>query len=137
MTAARKLLTTSEFDEMRSTLEARLHDWHQRECTSFDDAVRAGAAAASGGGSGNLTIWDEMPAIDSKKAVSALVEIEQATEMQFPVGLIKSGGYDTLQELLDDLFPKVRAKCYDPAPSNMVPPPLSKHPRSRSLQVRA
>ncbi len=128
-------LTTTEFDLMRPALEALLGDWQQRDCTSFDDAVRAGCS--SGAPEPMLSIWDEMPAIDSKKAVSALIEIEAATKMHLPVALIKSGGYDTLPELIDDLFPKVRARCYDPAPSTMVSPTISKHTRSRSLQVRA
>lgn len=116
--SAGKLLSASDFDQRRTELEARLHDWHARECIPFDDAVRAASAAEVT--EDDLSIWSDMPAIDSKLAISALLEIEAVTTLEIPATFIRSGGYETLQDLIDDLFPKVRAQCYEP--TSMIQP---------------
>lgn len=122
--------TTSDFDRICPELRARLRDWEERECTSFDEAVRAGSPPS--GNEEGLSIWDEMPKIDSKLAVSALVEIEQVTKLRLPVAIIRPGGYDTFEDLVEDLFPKVRARCYDSGSPTMVTPTAVKSARSRS-----
>ena len=55
-------LTKTEFDAKCSDLETMVTDWADRECTSFDDAVRQTDNKNTASGS----IW-AMPTIDSKR----------------------------------------------------------------------
>ena len=131
MTAEAKVanLTEGEFDARASQATALIQDWGDRECTSFDDAVRraSGEATAATGGS----IWD-MPTIDSKRVVSLLTELEPVLERRLPPSLIKSGGYSSVAELQADLLPKLkvfatRGKA-KPLPSTNPAPPSSAAP---------
>jgi hypothetical protein len=112
--------TKSDFDKRRADIAAALAVWHERECTSFDDAVTSTAPAENG--EDGMSIWDDMPLIDSKRAVSALVEIEEVTGVKLPTETIQRGGYATLQALIDELLPALRAQCPDaPVGSSSVP----------------
>lgn len=100
----------AEFDSLLPTLETLTRDWAERECTSFDQAVRRAAGDDAGGGS----IWD-MPAIDSKRTVSLLVELEGliANGCTIPISVIKSGGYASVDDLISKLLPTIRERCPD------------------------
>lgn len=104
--------TKADFDLQRPTLTARLKAWAEQELASFDDAVAGNSGAAKGASS--PSIWDDMPAIDSKKATGALVEIEEVIGRKLPVSLVRRGGYESVDELIADLLPKAREKCADP-----------------------
>lgn len=110
----------AEFDAKLSQMEALARDWAERECSSFDAAVRREVSADEGGGS----IWD-MPAIDSKRTVSLLVELEPLLGCRLPSSLIKRGGYLTIDEVVADLPPKIRRLCpdaTDPVLAAITPP---------------
>jgi hypothetical protein len=99
----------AEFDVKLPQLEALARDWAERECTSFDAAVRRAAGDEQEEGS----IWD-MPAIDSKRTVSLLVELEPVLGgCKLPSSLIKRGGYASVDDLIAKLFPKIRERCPD------------------------
>ena len=98
----------TDFDRDRPELEACVLGWAEREACSFDDAVD-GRPKPSTDEEG--TIWDDMPAIDSKKAVGALVALEPIIGEKLPLTLIRPGGYDSGADLAADLLPKVRAWC--------------------------
>src|SRR4029078_8810899 len=105
----------SEFDAKRSQLEALTRDWADRECTSFDTAGRRAAGDDPGEGS----IWD-MPAIDSKRTVSLLVELEPMLGCKLPSSLIKQGGYASVDDMIAKLFPKMRERCPDAPKPGLV-----------------
>src|SRR3954454_19725611 len=63
-------LSKAQFDVKAGDLDALARDWAERECTSFDEAVRRAGGAPENDGS----IWD-MPTIDSKTVVSLLAEL--------------------------------------------------------------
>jgi hypothetical protein len=97
-------LTEEDFDSRLDQLTALVDDWGDRECTSFDDAVlKASGQPASSGGS----LWD-IPMIDSKRVVSLLTELEPVLDVRLPATLIKAGGYSSVQELKDDLLPRIK-----------------------------
>lgn len=98
-----------KFDAKAVELEALTRDWADRECTSFDEAVRRAAGLPKGNGG---SIWD-MPAIDSKRVVSLLVELEQMLGCNLPSALIKRGGYRDTDALVANLLPKIRHNCPD------------------------
>ena len=121
-------LSQAEFDAKLTTLEAHVRDWVERECVSFDAKVRRAAGVEDGGGS----IWD-VPAIDSKRAISLLVELEPVVGRRLPSSLVKRGGYATHEEVSRHLLPKIRELCPDtsrpglaattrsPSPSRVLP----------------
>jgi hypothetical protein len=101
------LPTKVQLDALLPQLQAYTRSWADRECASFDDAV---LRETSGEGS----IWD-MPAIDSKRAVGLLVELEAVIGggCKIPVSVITSGGYASPDDLVTKLFAKVREICPD------------------------
>ena len=103
-------LTKTQFDVRRSALEALTNDWASRECTSFDDAVLQKSTEPASG-----TIW-KMPAIDSKRVVALLVELEPVVECELPCSLVRRGGYATPSTLASDLLARIREHCLDDAP---------------------
>ena len=98
------------FDALQPALEALAREWAERECTSFDDAVCRAAGEDAGEGS----IWD-MPAIDSKRCVSLLVELEGLVgdDCKIPVSVIQAGGYASVDDLIAKLLPRIRERCPD------------------------
>lgn len=106
---ARKPPTKAELDSLLPKLEAYARDWAERECTTFDAAV-LGEAPKENEEDGS--IWD-VPAIDSKRVVSLLGELEKmiGENCKLPVSAIKSGGYTSAEDLVAKLFPKLRDKC--------------------------
>jgi hypothetical protein len=106
-----RLPSKAEFDALQSALEALAREWAERECSSFDEAVRKAAGEDPDEGS----IWD-MPAIDSKRCVSLLVELESLfKDCKIPVSVIKAGGYTSVDDLISKLLSKIRERCPDGA----------------------
>ncbi len=107
------------FDSLRGQLSDIIREWSERECSSFDDAVaEVDSSSPSTSDSG---IW-EMPAIDSKKVVSLLVEFESVVGCKIPVSVIRSGGYSDSDDLTEHLLATIRERCPDPsAPLLSVP----------------
>lgn len=56
---------------------------------------------------GKASILTPIIEIDSHRVVRALLEIEKVIGRDVPEKLIKSGGYESFDELLADLVPKV------------------------------
>lgn len=110
--SAKLPFTKADFDSQRDALADRLRDWAEEELASFDDAVAGNTGAAKG--ADDPSIWDDMPAIDSKRAIGALVEIEELIGCKLPVTLVRHGGYESVEDMIADLLPKVREKCVDP-----------------------
>jgi hypothetical protein len=101
--AAASNLTDAEFATREPQLATLIEDWVDRECSSFDDAVRKAAGLATAGPS----IWD-MPTIDSKRVVALLTELEPVLERRLPAALIRKGGYASADDLKADLVPKLK-----------------------------
>jgi len=100
-----RLPSKAGFDALQPTLEALARDWVARECTSFDAAVL---------GTSDGSIWD-MPAIDSKRVVALLVELEGVVGngCTIPVSVIAGGGYGSADDLVTKLLPRIRERCPD------------------------
>lgn len=96
-------LTDAEFATREQQLTALIDDWVDRECSSFDDAVRKAAGESVAGPS----IWD-MPMIDSKRVVSLLTELEPVLDRRLPASLIRKGGYSSAGDLKTDLVPRLK-----------------------------
>lgn len=103
------LPTKAQFDSLAAQMEAFTRDWAERECTTFDEAVRRAAGVEP-----EPSIWD-MPAIDSKCTVALLVELETLIGggCKLPATVIKSGGYRSADDLVRTLLPTIRERCPD------------------------
>ena len=55
------------------------------------------------------TLYDVLPAIDSLGILESFIIIEQILDVKVPAKFIKSGGYETCEEMLDHLMPQLRA----------------------------
>lgn len=98
-------LSKAEFDTKRAEAETLTRDWAERECTSFDQAVRTPEQHIGSG-----SIW-QMPAVDSKRVVSLLVELEPILGCKLPPTLIRRGGYMNPQILERELLAAIRDRC--------------------------
>lgn len=123
-----------QFDAMLPKLQAYARDWAERECTTFNAAVRKAAGDEAEDGS----IWDLMPMIDSKRTVALLVELEGLIGggCKIPVSVIKAGGYTSVDDLNAKLFAKIRERCPDaskPGLAATTPPAAVSKPPSQVL----
>ncbi|WP_152643303.1 hypothetical protein [Anaeromyxobacter sp. PSR-1] len=114
-------MTTTEFDAKIPGLNGALSDWYDEACKTFDDSVDEVLGKGKGNSAAPLTIWDEMPAIDSKDAVGALLVIEEETGLQLPADLVRPGGYSSVEDLAADLLSKARALCVAAPPVSVSP----------------
>ena len=53
------------------------------------------------------TVFDVQPTMDSLRAVTVLLTLEQIVPFDLPDELIKLGGYDSLSELVEHLVPRI------------------------------
>lgn len=100
LTTEPKSPTQEEFDSRTRELRRALRDWWDDEAQTFDCAV-----------SETSSVWEGMPEIDSKAVVKASPIIRRFTGRDLDPRDIKRGGYSSFDELVDHLFPKLRAKC--------------------------
>jgi hypothetical protein len=61
---------------------------------------------------GGGILYDLLPSLDSLTVVRSLLVIEKILTIEIPVSLVKRGGYETKEEMLEDLVPKLR-RHYD------------------------
>ena len=54
------------------------------------------------------SIISKTPAIDSKRVLDASSVTSEILDIEIPPEIIKPGGYDSCDEMLDDLLPKLR-----------------------------
>jgi hypothetical protein len=89
----------SGFDE--KALAADLKSWWESEVAADDDPF-APAKMPVG------TIFDALPAIDSLGVVSALLTVEKHVPFKVTPKLIRAGGYNSLEDLIDDFTTKLK-----------------------------
>jgi acyl carrier protein len=82
----------------------KLREW-------WDDETGAGSAndPFSGSPIRGGSVFDLQPAVDSLRVVRALVIIENHLGFKVPVNVIQRGGYDSFEEMVTDIVPKVQA----------------------------
>jgi len=91
-----------EFASKVSDLENGLREWFEEESASIDGSVEAGAPAGDGG-----SIISGLPAIDSKRVIDATLITEEVLGIELPPEIIKPGGYETFDEMINDIIPKL------------------------------
>ena len=90
------------FSTKAPELIAELKDWYDEEIASIDGSIETEAPSGTGG-----SIISISPAIDSKRVVDATVCTQTILGMELPSKIIKPGGYDSFDEMIEDLMPKL------------------------------
>lgn len=101
MAATREELKAA-FAAKLPALTTELKDWFEAETAAIDGSVDAGAPSGTGG-----SIMGMRPAIDSKRVVDATVVTKKVLEIELPPQIIKAGGYNSCDEMIADLVPKL------------------------------
>lgn len=86
------------YDE--SALVKELKEWWDEQVSDDDPFAESKPPAG--------TIFDVLPAIDSLGMVSGLVAVEKHVPFKVPVRVIRRGGYNSFDDLVSDLMPKLR-----------------------------
>lgn len=95
-------LSPEEFDRLWSTLERKLDDFLDEELEPFDPETTN--TSESG-------VWGGMPAVDSKTVAKAAPIIEEVIGSPFDAKWIKPGGYESREEMKDQLKNTMRGNC--------------------------
>ena len=93
----------ADFDVKLPDLLQGLQDWFDEESASIDEIVAGSAPTGTGG-----SIIATRPAIDSKRVVDATIVTEEVLGIELPPEIIKPGGYETFDEMVDHLVPLLR-----------------------------
>jgi hypothetical protein len=88
----------AEFYE--AAIRAELQSWWDSQVDSSDDPFAAPKPPAG-------TIFDVVPVVDSLSVTTALVAIEKHVGFKVPPRVIQRGGYNSFDEMVNDLIPKV------------------------------
>ncbi|GJL87168.1 MAG: hypothetical protein DHS20C03_08770 [Minwuia thermotolerans] len=90
------------FASKKAELIEKLEAWFEEETEAIDGELAGGAPSGSGG-----SILGMRPAIDSKRVVDATVITEQVLEIELPPEIIRPGGYDSCEDMIADIVPKL------------------------------
>lgn len=91
--------------QKRQALEAELRDWLIKESEDFDQLVEEGPEIP------DEDLWDNLPEIDSKTVARSSPIFKKHLGIPLNVKLIKSGGYDSVEEAIEELVPKMIAEA--------------------------
>jgi len=72
-------------------------------------AVLHGGGGAAGAG-GTIGTIGPQPSIDSLVVVEVLLELETQVPFELPESLVQAGGYDSVDEVVQHLMPKLQLK---------------------------
>lgn len=92
----------AQFGKKLTTLKKELKEWFDKETESIDGAIVEAAPSGAGG-----SIISVGPAIDSKRVLDATQITEDIYGIPITGRIIKPGGYDSFEEMMSDLTPKL------------------------------
>ncbi|MFT3966749.1 MAG: hypothetical protein QM690_12800 [Sphingobium sp.] len=90
------------FKEKSALLVQELQAWFEEEIAPIDGSPPPPAPAGAGG-----SIVGMRPAIDSKRMVDAARVTRAVLDIELPPEIIKRGGYESCEEMINDLMPKL------------------------------
>jgi seryl-tRNA(Sec) selenium transferase len=89
--------------ESIAALEAAIREWWQtQQATWLPDSTHAESEETD--------LWDDLPEVDSKVAARTTPLFEDHLGMKLDVRMIKAGGYDSIDKMINDLVPRMVAK---------------------------
>ena len=87
----------------RQNLENAIRNWWDNESSDWDQLVTGESPSPVGG----ADLWDTMPQLDSKAVARSSHIFEAELGIKLDVKLIKKGGYDDIESMIDHLVPKM------------------------------
>jgi hypothetical protein len=91
------------FKAKAALLTKKLEAWFEEEIASIDGTIADGAPSGRGG-----SILSVRPAIDSKRVLDATIVTKEVLGIEVPPEIIKAGGYDSCDEMIADIVPKLQ-----------------------------
>ena len=89
--------------ESIAALEAAIREWWlTQEASWLDDSVNTDSEETD--------LWDDLPEVDSKVAAKSTPLFEDHLGVKLDVRMIKPGGYTSINELVNELVPRMVAK---------------------------
>jgi hypothetical protein len=102
-------VTKAEFDELKPQLRLELERWWEDEREDLEADPPPPDLASD-------PLWEGLPEIDSKAVVKASPFVRKYLGVELDPRLIRKGGYSSFDDLVEDLFPKLREICPDRHP---------------------
>lgn len=87
-------------DELNAKIREWWNQYDKGEGSSSNVTVEKGASE-------DQDLWDAVPVIDSKLVLETTIIFEQMLGVELQFNLIKPGGYQSIDELIADLVPKM------------------------------
>ncbi len=118
--------SVGEFDQTKAKLEKRLREFWADE-TNPVTFTKPNVPALN-------DLWDDGPELDSKAVQNASPIVEELLGFKLTEKFLKRGGYDSVDDFLADIVPKLRAECEQTpaAPTARSDRPQQAiHPRSK------
>lgn len=94
---------------MTHPIASDLRAWWDGETSDWDAEVTGSSPKLSG------ELWERMPEIDSKVVARSSGIFEKHFGIPLDVRLIRRGGYSSVEDMVEDLVPKMQAKLKKPA----------------------
>jgi hypothetical protein len=88
-------------DGTRKKLEDVIRRWWQGENKSWDAEVMESDEDE------NTDLWEGMPEMDSKAVARSSPLFEKELGIPLDIDLIRPGGYETVEEMIEDIVPKM------------------------------
>lgn len=76
----------------------------------FDHEAETQSPLYADGDAGGSSVGVTGPVIDSYVVVELLVELEQICQFPLPESIVRPGGYDSVDELVEDFLPKLKSR---------------------------
>ena len=81
-----------------------LREWWETESADWDSEVTGADPNSLPGGA---TLWDNMPTVDSKAVARTSPIFARHLGIPLDIKLIRSGGYNSIDDVITDLVPKM------------------------------
>ncbi|OMI16986.1 hypothetical protein [Leptospira weilii] len=91
------------------SLTEDLKKWWDEEQGTWDSTLDEKNSNSGNSNEGDDSVWDSMPTYDSKTVARSSPVFEKHLGEPLDVSLIRPGGYDSFDEMVDDLIPKAVA----------------------------
>ncbi|WP_061236504.1 hypothetical protein [Leptospira santarosai] len=94
---------------VETSLAEDLKIWWDEEQGTWDSTLDEEAAYLGDSDEGDDSVWDSMPTYDSKTVARSSPVFEKHLGEPLDVSLIRPGGYETFDEMVNHLIPKAVA----------------------------
>lgn len=86
---------------LSSKISSAIKHWWESESNDWDDAINDKNLP------GGQDLWDSMPTVDSKAIARSSPIFKRHLGIPLDPKLIRHGGYNSIQDAIDDLVPKM------------------------------